>query len=68
MISMVSCSWCHAMNSTNLQFCPVCYHEVGKPRLACCCAVCVNRSLEALDGGPPVDADGILIIDDDDTI
>jgi hypothetical protein len=60
MVSYISCSWCHTLNPTTLEHCPVCGHDVGKPRVACCCARCVFASGVALMG--PLDFFGQEIL------
>ncbi len=45
-----SCSWCHTPNDIGFEFCSLCGHNAGRPRIECNCDYCQSRF-----HGPQVD-------------
>ena len=40
MITVITCSWCHAYNGATDTTCTTCGHDADKARALCRCAVC----------------------------
>lgn len=38
----ISCSWCHQMNDTRIEFCENCGHCAASPRRNCYCRQCTK--------------------------
>lgn len=49
-ISSRSCSWCHHLNDTRVEFCERCRHCAQLPRMQCYCSDC-SRRLKTPIGG-----------------
>lgn len=58
MLTSRSCSWCHRMNPTTVQFCADCGHQAHASRLDCQCGRCVLGRRHAATTPAPVPLTG----------